>query len=230
MFFDPTYILMVMLPGLLISGLASWRVKAAFHRYSQVGSRRGMTGAQAAQLLLNRAGIRDVAVVPTRGYLSDHYNPASKQLALSEGVYASNSIAAVGVACHEAGHAIQHSHNYAPLWVRSALVPAAGIGSSLGYLVMIGGLFLRSQPMVGIGAILFSLVLLFQIVTLPVEFDATARAKRLVVEAGIVDADERLGMDRVLNAAALTYVAAVITTLLTLLYFLIRSGLVGNRR
>ncbi len=230
MLFDPTYILMVMIPGMLISGLASWRVKAAFNRYSQVGSRRGMTGAQAAQLLLKRAGIADVAVVPTRGYLSDHYNPTSKQLALSEGVYASNSIAAVGVACHEAGHAIQHSQNYAPLWVRSALVPAAGIGSSAGYLVMIGGLFFQSPAVVGIGAILFSLVLLFQIVTLPVEFDATARAKRLVVEAGIVDADERVGMDRVLNAAALTYVAAVITTLLTLLYFLIRSGLLGNRR
>ena len=229
MFFDLTYILMVLVPGMLISGLASWRVKAAFKRYSKVGSRRGLTGAQAAQVLLDRAGIQDVRVVPTRGYLSDHYNPTSKQLALSEAVYASNSIAAIGVACHEAGHAIQHAQNYAPLWARSALVPAAGIGSSAGYIVMIGGLFFQSPAVVGIGAILFSCVLLFQIVTLPVEFDATARAKRLVVEAGIVDSDERVGMDRVLNAAALTYVAAVISTLLTLLYFLMRSGLLGNR-
>ncbi|HJN10338.1 MAG TPA: zinc metallopeptidase [Pirellulaceae bacterium] len=228
-FFDLDYILMVLLPGMLISGLASWRVKAAFNRYSKVGSRRGMTGAQAAQLLLDRAGINDVNVVPTRGYLSDHYNPSSRQLALSEGVFSSNSIAAIGVACHEAGHAIQHARHYAPLWARSALVPAAGIGSGIGYMVMIAGLFLRHPGVVGIGAILFSLVLLFQIVTLPVEFDATARAKRLVVEAGIVDADERVGIDRVLNAAALTYVAAVITTLLTLLYFLMRSGLLGNR-
>jgi len=115
------------------------------------------------------------------------------------------------------------------LWARSALVPAAGLGSSLGYIVMFGGLILNYPPVVGIGAILFSMVLLFQIVTLPVEFDATARAKRLVVEAGIIDADERVGMDRVLNAAALTYVAAVISTLLTLLYFLMRSGLLGRR-
>ena len=229
MFFDLTYILMVLLPGMLISGLASWRCKAAFNRYSKVGSRRGMTGAQAAQVLLDRAGIDDVNIVPTRGYLSDHNNPGSKKLALSEGVYSSNSIAAIGVACHEAGHAIQHARSYAPLWARSALVPAAGIGSGIGYMVMFVGLFLRSPAVVGIGAILFSLVLLFQIVTLPVEFDATARAKRLVVEAGIVDADERVGMDRVLNAAALTYVAAVISTLLTLVYFLMRSGLLGSR-
>ena len=229
MIFDPTYILMVLIPGMLISGLASWRCKAAFNRYSKVGSRRGMTGAQAAQVLLDRAGINDVTIVPTHGYLSDHYNPGTKKLALSEGVYSSNSIAAIGVACHEAGHAIQHARNYAALWARSALVPAAGIGSGIGYMVMIAGLFLRYPPVVLIGAVLFSLVLLFQIVTLPVEFDATARAKRLVVEAGIVDADERVGMDRVLNAAALTYVAAVISTLLTLVYFLMRSGLLGNR-
>lgn len=229
MLFDMNYILMVLIPGMLISGLASWRVKAAFNRYSKVGSRRGLTGAQAAQVLLDRAGIRDVNIVPTRGYLSDHYNPGSRQLALSEAVYASNSIAAIGVACHEAGHAIQHARNYAPLWARSALVPAAGIGSGIGYFVMIAGLFMRAPGIVGIGAVLFSLVLLFQIVTLPVEFDATARAKRLVVEAGIIDQDERVGMDRVLNAAALTYVAAVISTLLTLLYFLMRSGLIGNR-
>jgi len=229
MFFDMNYILMVLIPGMLISGLASWRVRAAFNRYSKVGTRRGLTGAQAAQVLLDRAGIGDVQVVPTRGYLSDHYNPSSKQLALSEAVFASNSVAAIGVACHEAGHAIQHARNYAPLWARSALVPAAGIGSGIGYFVMIGGLFMRSPSVVGIGAILFSLVLLFQIVTLPVEFVATARAKRLVVEAGIIGQDERVGMDRVLNAAALTYVAAVISTLLTLLYFLMRSGLLGNR-
>jgi len=229
MIFDLGYILWVLLPGMLISGLASWRVKAAFKRYSKVGTRRGMTGAQAAQVLLDRAGINDVNIVPTRGYMSDHYNPGSRQLALSESVYASNSIAAIGVACHEAGHAIQHSRSYAPLWVRSALVPAAGIGSGIGYFVMIGGLFLQAPAVVGIGAVLFSLVLLFQVVTLPVEFDATARAKRLVVEAGIVDADERVGMDRVLNAAALTYVAAVISTLLTLVYFLMRSGLLGGR-
>lgn len=227
-FLEPTYVLMVLLPGLLLSGAASWAVRSAFNRYSKVGTRRGFTGAQAAQVLLDRAGITDVRVVPTNGYLSDHYNPKSKELALSEAVYSSNSIAAVGVACHEAGHAIQHARNYAPLWARSALVPLAGIGSSIGYMVMMVGLFTH-QYIVGLGAILFGAVLLFQIVTLPVEFDATARAKRLVLEAGIVDKDERRGMDIVLNAAAMTYVAAAITTLLTLLWFLMRAGLLGGR-
>ncbi len=226
--FDMAYILWVMIPGMLISGGASLLVKSAFNRYSKVASRRGFTGAQAAARLLQDAGISDVQIVPTHGYLSDHYNPQTKQLALSEEVYGSNSLAALGVACHEAGHAIQHARNYAPLALRSAIVPAAGIGSSIGYMVMAVGLFIHPF-LVGVGAIIFSAVLVFQLVTLPVEFDATARAKRLVVEAGIVDEDERYGIDRTLNAAALTYVAAVITTLLTLLYFLIRSGLLGGR-
>jgi uncharacterized protein len=228
MLFDPLYIAMVLVPGMLIAGGASIMVRTAFSRYSKVVSRHGFTGAQAAQALLDRAGIYDVRVVPTHGYLTDHYNPVSKQLALSEEVYSGRSLAAVGVAAHEAGHAIQHAQNYAPLWIRSALVPAAGIGSNLGYLVMLFGLMI-SPYVVMFGAILFSAVLLFQIITLPVEFDATARAKRLVVEAGIIDPDERYGMDRVLNAAAMTYVAAVITTLLTILYFLIRAGLLGGR-
>ena len=226
--FDVKYILFVMIPGLIISGGASLLVKSAFNRYSKVRSRRGYTGAQAAARLLDMAGITGVQIVPTHGYLSDHYNPQSRQLALSEQVYASDSLAAVGVACHEAGHAIQHANNYGPLAMRSAIVPAAGIGSSVGYMVMAVGLFV-SPFVVAIGAVIFSAVLLFQLVTLPVEFDATARAKRLVVEAGIVDEDERYGIDRTLNAAALTYVAAVITTLLTLLYFLVRSGLLGGR-
>ena len=226
--FDIQYILVVMIPGLIISGGASLLVKAAFNRYSKVASRRGYTVAQAAARLLDMAGIADVQIVPTHGYLSDHYNPQTKQLALSEEVYASNSLAAIGVACHEAGHAIQHAKHYAPLGLRSAIVPAAGIGSGVGYMVMAVGLFVHPF-VVGIGAVIFSAVLFFQLVTLPVEFDATARAKRLVVEAGIVDEDERYGIDRTLNAAALTYVAAVITTLLTLLYFLVRSGLLGGR-
>lgn len=226
--FDLTYILMVLVPGLLISGAASMLVRSAFNRYSKVASRRGYTGAEAAQTLLNRAGIHDVQVIPTRGYLSDHYNPATKQLALSEAVYSSRSIAALGVACHEAGHAIQHATHYAPLWIRSALVPMAGIGSSLGYLVMVLGLAI-SPFVVLAGAVIFGAVLLFQLVTLPVEFNATARAKRLIVDAGIIDANERAGVDRVLNAAALTYVAAAISTLLTLAYFLMRSGIFGSR-
>jgi Zn-dependent membrane protease YugP len=162
--------------------------------------------------------------------LSDHYNPVNKTLALSDPVYDSDSVAAIGVATHEAGHAIQHARHYAPLWVRSALVPTANIGSSIGYMVMLFGLFLSSQNMVLIGAVLFSAVLLFQVVTLPVEFNASNRAKALVLEHGIVTMDERRGVDAVLNAAALTYVAAAVSTLLTLLYFLFRSGLLGGRR
>ena len=227
MIFDPLYLLVVLLPGLLISGAASLLVHSAYRRYSRVASSRGYTGVQAAKILLERAGIYDVRIVRSRGFLSDHYNPATKELALSDSVYASDSVAAIGIACHEAGHAIQHAQQYAPLWMRTALVPMASIGSSLGYIMMALGLFL-SPYVVLTGVILFGAVLLFQIVTLPVEFDATARAKRLVVESGVVNPQERVGIDRVLNAAAMTYVAAVISTLLTLLYFLMRSGLLGS--
>lgn len=228
MFFDPLYLIMVMVPGLLISGAASWMVRAAFNRYSQVPSQRGINGAEAARRLLERAGIRDVRVIQTHGHLSDHYNPTTKELALSDQVYGSHSVAAIGIAAHEAGHAIQHAQNYAPLGLRSAIVPMAGVGSSLGYIVMAVGLMMTSQTVVVAGAILFSAVLLFQLVTLPVEFDATARAKRIVLDAGIISPQERVGMDRVLNAAALTYVAAAISTLLTLLYFLMRAGVLGG--
>jgi Zn-dependent membrane protease YugP len=235
-YFDPTYFLFI-LPALALSLWASWRTKSAFQKYSQVRTLRGLTGAQAAQVMLQSAGIQDVEIVPTHGMLTDHYNPVTKKLALSEGVYASNSVAAVGVACHEAGHAVQHAEHYAPLWLRSTLVPVANVGSTAGYLIMALGLMLMymsrgqgGQGVVLFGAVLFSAVLLFQIVTLPVEFDASARAKRLAVQNGIVLEQERAGMDRVLNAAALTYVAAAISTLMTLLYYLFRAGLLGGRR
>ncbi len=228
-FFDPLY-LIIIAPGLLLSLWASWKTKSAFSRYSKVPSARGLTGAEAARQLLDSAGISDVRIVATSGMLSDHYNPVNKTLNLSEGVYASRSIAAIGVACHEAGHAIQHQQKYGPLWVRSLLVPTANIGSTLGYMVMFMGLILNWMNLVLVGAVLFSAVLLFQVVTLPVEFNASARAKRLVLDYGLVTTQERKGIDAVLNAAAMTYVAAVISTLLTLLYFLLRSGLLGGRR
>jgi Zn-dependent membrane protease YugP len=230
LFYNYDYLLFI-LPGLLLSLWATWRTRSAFKKYSRVRSARGLTGAQAAQTMLSAAGINDVRVVPVAGNLSDHYNPATKQLALSEGVYGSASIAAVGVACHEAGHAVQHALGYKPLGLRTLLVPTANIGSSIGYIVMMVGLLLLHSPQVVLfGALLFSAVLLFQVVTLPVEFDASARAKRLAVETGIVLPQERQGMDRVLNAAALTYVAAVVSTLLTLLYYLMRAGLLGGGR
>ena len=227
MIFDPMYFLFLA-PGFALSLWASFRVKRAFKKYSKVPSARGMTGAEAAAELLRGAGITGVRIVPTHGMLSDHYNPINKTLALSESVYRMNSIAAIGVATHEAGHAIQHARNYAPLWLRSLLVPTANIGSGLGYIVMVLGLLFASTNMVLVGAVLFSAVLLFQIVTLPVEFNASSRAKVLVVEQGIITRQEREGVDKVLNAAAMTYVAAAVSTLLTLLYFLMRAGFLGG--
>lgn len=227
MMFDPLYLLMIA-PGLVLSLWASFRTRSAFNKYSKVRTARGLSGAQAAQVLLDRAGIHDVQIVPGHGFLSDHYNPVTKKLSLSEPVYASSSIAAVGVACHEAGHAIQHAMAYKPLWLRSALVPTANIGSSLGYLGMVIGLVMSSQALFGLGALLFSAVVLFQLVTLPVEFDASNRAKKLAFEHGLVLDQERPGMARVLNAAALTYVAAAVSSLMTLLYFLLRAGVLGG--
>lgn len=228
MFFDPMYLLFVMLPGMALSGWASFRTKRAFTKYSKVRAATGYTGAQAARAMLDREGLQNVKINRSHGFLSDHYNPATKSLALSEAVYGSNSIAAIGVATHEAGHAIQHAKDYKPLWLRSVLVPTANIGSSLGYMVMLFGLMLGMTGMFWIGVTLFSAVVLFQIVTLPVEFDASARAKELVVAHGIISSSEREGVDRVLNAAALTYVAAAISSLLTLLYFLLRAGVLGG--
>lgn len=239
MFFDWRYMAFVVVPGMIISGIASWMVKSAFKKYSKVRSRRGITGAQAAQMLLDRAGITDVKVIPTRGYLSDHYSPTNKHLALSEPVYNETSIAAIGVATHEAGHAIQHATSYGPLWLRSLLVPTIGIGNQFGmYAMAIGagmvGMQGASKGGFGMwifmaGVALFGCVFLFQLVTLPVEFNASARARRLVVEAGIIDKDERRGVDIVLTAAAMTYVAAAVQTLLTLLYFLHKAGFLGGR-
>ncbi len=229
MIFDPLYFLFLG-PALLLSFWASMKVKSNFKRYSRIGTSRGITGAEAATEILRREGINDVKIVSTRGMLSDHYNPVTKTLALSEEVYASRSIAAVGVAAHEVGHAIQHARGYAPLWLRSILVPTAGIGSNVGYIMMFLGLMIASQGLVLIGAALFSMVFLFQVVTLPVEFNASSRAKAILVNQGIINQSEKTGVDKVLNAAALTYVAAAISTLMTLLYFLLRSGLLGGRR
>ncbi len=228
MYFDPMYLLFIA-PTFLLSLFASFKTKSAFKKYSKVPVATGLTGAQAAEEMLRRSGINDVAIVPTRGFLSDHYNPTNKKLALSEAVYGSRSVAAVGVACHEAGHAIQHATAYGPLKLRSALVPTVGIGSNIGYFLMLIGLFMASSQMVLFGALLFSAVVFFQLVTLPVEFDASARAKRRVVEYGLVGPGQERGVASVLNAAALTYVAAAASSIMTLLYFLLRAGLLGSR-
>ena len=222
MFLDPTYI-MIMLPALLFSMWASFKTKSAFKKYSKVRVMSGQTGAQAAQTLLDRAGITDVEVKPIRGMLSDHYNPMTKTLALSEGVYGQNSVSAVGVACHEAGHAIQHARGYKPMWLRSILVKPASIGSNFGIYAIIIGLVIGATGLFKIGIILFAAAVAFQLVTLPVEFDASARAKRLAADYGIVTEQERAGVNKVLNAAAMTYVAAAAASVLQLLYWISRA-------
>lgn len=222
MIFDPMYFVFIA-PALVLSLWASFRTKSAFKKYSRVPTATGLSGADAAARLLASAGLGDVKILRARGMLTDHYNPVNRTLNLSEGVFDSRSVAAVGIAAHEAGHAIQHAVGYKPLGLRSLLVPTANIGSSLGYIVMLIGLFMSSANIILVGAVLFSAVLLFQIVTLPVEFDASRRAKVLLAEHGIVAGGERQGVDRVLNAAALTYVAAAVSTLMTLLYFLLRA-------
>lgn len=232
--FDMGYILLVLLPSMALSGGAAWLVKTRFAKYSRIPSTRGYTGQMAAQKLLDYAGIHDVQVVRIDGMLTDHYNPTTKRLALSSQVFDRTSIAAIGVATHEAGHAIQHATGYYPLKWRSLIVPAANIGTRFGTYGMMGGLAIMGANRVFgqwvflIGAAAFGLFLLFQLITLPVEFNASARAKRLVVEAGIVGPQEREGIDKVLGAAALTYVAAFVTSLMTLLYFLYRAGLLGG--
>ena len=210
---------LMMIPALLLSMWATAKTRSAFKKYSQVAASSGLTGAEAAERLLASAGITDVEVTRSQGMLSDHYNPASKKLALSESVYGSRSIAAVGVACHEAGHAIQHAKKYPALGLRTALVPTASLGSRLAFFVILGGMFLQASGLIWAGVILFSAVVLFQLVTLPVEFDASNRAKKLIVEQGIVYENERVGVDKVLNAAAMTYVAAAVAGVLQLLYF-----------
>ena len=235
-FMNIEYLLMVLLPGMVLSGGASWLVKKRFAQYSKVPSTRGYTGQMAAQKLLDHAGITDVNVVRVDGMLTDHYNPVTKNLALSSAVFDRTSVAAIGVATHEAGHAIQHATGYYPLKWRSAIVPVANMGTKFGtYGMMIGLAILAGgsafgQPVFILGALAFLIFVLFQLVTLPVEFNASNRAKRLVVEAGIVGEQEREGIDKVLGAAALTYVAAFVSSVLTLIYFLNKSGLLNGRR
>lgn len=223
MFFDSLYLLFA-IPGLIVAGLASFYVQSTFSEYSRFRASSGLNGAQAAAQMLHRAGIYDVRIERVDGFLSDHYDPSVRVLRLSPGVYDSDSLSAIGVACHEAGHALQDAAGYAPLGLRSALVPITNISSWLSYLVIFLGFIFQSGGMVMLGAVLFSAVVLFSIVTLPVEWDASARAKQLMVTAGIVSASERDNAGKVLNAAFLTYVAAVLSSLLTLLYYLLRAA------
>lgn len=228
MFFDMHYMILVMVPTLVLAGLASLMVKVTFNRYSKVKCYSGMTGAQAAERMMRGNGVFDVTVEETSGFLSDHYDPSKKVLRLSPDVYGSNSLSAVGIACHEAGHALQHATQYVPLVLRTALVPVTNISSMFAFYVVAAGFMFR--PLLYVGCALFAVAFLFSIVTLPVEWDASARAKQHMVMSGIVSPGQEADAGRVLNAAFLTYVAGAVGSLLTLLYYLMRSGIIGGGR
>jgi hypothetical protein len=227
MIFDPLYLLL-MAPAFLFSLFASFWVKSSFRKYSKIETASGITGAQAADRILRSKGISDVEIGPTTGFLSDFYDPSSKTLRLSPDVYQGRSVSSIGVAAHEAGHALQHADGYAPLKLRTAIVPMANIGSNFAWILLIAGMFLGMVGLIKIGVILFSAVVAFQVVTLPVEINASRRALAAISSSGILMAEEVAGARRVLTAAAMTYVAAAATAILTLLYFLIRSGLLGG--
>lgn len=233
-YYDPTYILVLI--GALLCIFASSRVNSTYSKYAKVRAGRGYTGAEAAQKILQMSGIYDVQIQQVAGNLTDHYDPAHKVLRLSDSVYGSQSVAAIGVAAHECGHALQHKEGYLPLKIRSALVPAANIGSRLGLPIVILGLVLGLGfelpgggyfSLAEIGIWIFSIAVLFQIVTLPVEFNASGRALKMLGSYGIMGEDEVGSCRRVLGAAALTYVAAAASSILQLLRLILLSG---NRR
>ena len=224
---DPLYWIM-MLPVLALSAFASFRVKSAFSKYAKIANHSGKSGAEVAKEILQRNGLSHVGVSEARGFLSDHYDPSKKVVKLSPSVFNNSSVAAVGIAAHETGHALQHAKAYGPLLLRNTMVPIASIGSNFAWIVIIAGFFLNMLGLVKIGIILFSVVVLFQLITLPVEFNASARAKRILQEYGLVSQSDARGVNAVLNAAAMTYVAAAASAIMTLLYFLIRSGLLGG--
>ena len=227
-FFNPTY-MMFMIPAFLLMALTSWYVKSSYNKWSKVRATSGLTGAQAAQRLISTGNLYGVQIQSVAGNLTDHYDPRNKTLYLSQGVINSPSVAAVAIAAHELGHALQDSEEYIPLRFRSALVPAVNIGSYLGWILIMIGLFLNMTNLAWLGVLVFSGGALFALATLPVEFDASARAKELLVQTGIIQTDaEMRGVNAVLNSAALTYVAALVTAVLQLLYYI--SLISGRRR
>lgn len=220
-----------MLPAILLMMAAQYYVSSTYKKWSSVRNRSNMTGAEAANRLIRAGRLYDVSVEAVSGNLSDHYDPRHKVLRLSPGVYQTNSVAAVAIAAHELGHAMQDHEGYFPLRIRSVMVPAVNIGSMLGWLFIILGLFLQWTGLAWLGVIIFAAGALFALITLPVELNASARAKKLLVETGIVvGQDEQNGVNKVLNAAAFTYIAALLTSIMQLLYFVSMVGGMGGRR
>jgi len=226
---DPLY-LMLALPGLVLGMVTSMMVKNTFRKYAQVGARSGLTGAEAARQMLYAQGVQDVEIHQAQGFLSDHYDPRTHSLHLSPDVYHGQSLSALGVACHEAGHALQQAQGYALMGLRSTLLPATIAGQNLAPILFMIGLGTGMMGLAKIGVLLFGVAVLFTIITLPIEWDASARAKRYITEAGVVTEAEYPHAAKVLNVAFLTYVAGAITAVMQLVYFLLRSGMLGGRR
>ncbi len=216
------YFFILVIPAMLISLIAQVRVKSAYARYSKRMSSRGITGVHAAQSVLSFYGICDVHIEQVDGQLSDHYDPRIKTIRLSQGVFGSTSLAAIGIACHEAGHAAQHAENYAPISIRNKILPVCNIGSSLGLPLAFAGYFFGFEPLITIGLLLYSLIAVFQIITLPVEFNASRRAIKVIEETHLLDDDEVGGAKSVLTAAAMTYVAALLVAIANILRFVLR--------
>lgn len=230
-FMDPGHLLFVALPMLALTLLAQMWVKSAYSKYSQIGGSRRISGAEAAQRMLQSAGVHDVRIEESHGWLSDHYSPTEKVVRLSPENYMGTSLAAVGIAAHEVGHAIQHARSFGPLVVRNMAVPLAGIGSTFGYIAIILGLIMTqvaNNPISLIGLALLACVVLFQVVNLPVELDASRRALKLLPSTGILHDEEVPGARKVLTAAAFTYVAATIAAVWELIYWAMRLGLLGG--
>ena len=230
MFFgaDPLYLLLVA-PALALAGWAQARITSAYHEGSRYRASSGVTGAQAAALVMQEGGVRGVAIEPVAGQLTDHYDPSHKILRLSAGNYQQNTLAAVGVAEHEAGHAIQDATHYPLLVVRNLMVPLAGLGSNASMLLLIGGIAMQWPALMYLAIGLFSLAVLFQVVNLPVEFNASRRARTMLQESGLISPEEDVVVGKVLNAAAMTYVAATLTGVAQLVYFILRSGALRGR-
>jgi Zn-dependent membrane protease YugP len=229
-FFNPFY-LIFMLPALALMGFASWYVRHAYSKWSQVRASSGLTGQMAAQRLISTGNLYGVQIQGTAGQLTDHYDPRDKTLYLSQGVGNSPSVAAVAIAAHELGHAMQDAEDYFPMRIRSGLVPVVNIGSNLGWILILVGLMLRMTGIAWLGVLVFSAGALFALATLPVEFNASSRAKELLYSTGIIQSEEeRHGVNQVLNAAALTYVAGLVTAVMQLLYYVFLIGGMGGRR
>jgi Zn-dependent membrane protease YugP len=222
--------LLFAIPGIALSLWAQARISSAYAAGSKIPARAGVTGAEAASLVMRAGGVEGVSIEPVAGELSDHYDPRNKVLRLSNGVYGSRSLSAVGIAAHEAGHAIQDASHYPGLVVRNLIVPMASIGSMLFWVTVMAGVILNVMKLVFLGIILFSLTVIFQVVNLPVEFNASRRGRQILQSTGLISPDEDQVVGRVLNAAAWTYVAGTLTSVMTLLFYLFQFGVLGRRR